>query len=220
MSGDIKHVYEVLKNFVNINNSIIIEPGDIIRTTSPTNTFYAEAKVNYQFPKEATIFDLSQFLAAISIFKDPVVDWQEQCLIVSEKDKSSKITIRYHNKEKLNVVKQRLEFIPTDIEAHISKEGFSHIIKAIAVMKVQKLAFVGDEKTLTVVGSDPSNNKQELFSAVVGTTAKKFKAIIDVEKLKFIAAAYKISITEGVIKFETEDSSILYAMPLDADSEL
>ena len=74
----------VLKNFASINQNLIIKEGSELTTMSAMKNIVARAKVMETFPKEVAIYDLNEFLAALSLFTTPVLDFQDQFVIMSE----------------------------------------------------------------------------------------------------------------------------------------
>jgi hypothetical protein len=73
----------VLKNFSTINSNLLVKPGSTISTISPTKNILAEASVSETFDVEFGIWDLSKFLATISLFKDPEFEFSEDHVEIS-----------------------------------------------------------------------------------------------------------------------------------------
>ena len=69
---------QVLKNFSNINQSILIRPGNVIKSVTELKTIFARAEVPETFEQEFAIYDLPQFLGTISLFSDPELDFHEK----------------------------------------------------------------------------------------------------------------------------------------------
>ena len=74
----------ILKNFASINQNLIIKEGSELTTMSAMKNIVARAKVMETFPKEVAIYDLNEFLAALSLFTTPVLDFQDQFVTMSE----------------------------------------------------------------------------------------------------------------------------------------
>ena len=53
---------EILKNFSEINQSIVIKPGKKIKTINSLKNILAHADVEEDFPMEVAIYDLTEFL--------------------------------------------------------------------------------------------------------------------------------------------------------------
>jgi hypothetical protein len=83
----------LLKNYAAINSNIVIRSGNIIRTISPTKNIFCEATVSEEFPIDFGIYDLSKFLATISMFKDPTFDFEDTHVVISSKGSKSKVKV-------------------------------------------------------------------------------------------------------------------------------
>ena len=70
----------VLKNFANINSNILIENGNTLRTISEARNVLSRATVTEDFPIKFGIYDLNEFLSSTSLFKTPIIDFQDQYL--------------------------------------------------------------------------------------------------------------------------------------------
>ena len=62
------HTTSVLKNFATINQNLVIKEGNTITTMSAMKNIIAKAEVEETFPQEIAIYDLNEFLAAMSLF--------------------------------------------------------------------------------------------------------------------------------------------------------
>ena len=55
----------VLKSFSSINKSILMQPGNVLKTITPEKTLVAQATIPDQIPSQACIYDLSRFLSIL-----------------------------------------------------------------------------------------------------------------------------------------------------------
>ena len=60
---------QVLKNFASINQNLVINEGNEIKTMSAMKNIVAKAEVEETFPKQVAIYDLNEFLASLSLFR-------------------------------------------------------------------------------------------------------------------------------------------------------
>ena len=58
----------VLKNFSTINQNLVIKEGTELTTMSALKNIVARATVKDTFPQEVAIYDLNEFLSALSLF--------------------------------------------------------------------------------------------------------------------------------------------------------
>ena len=59
----------VLKNFSTINQNLVIKAGNKLSTMSAMKNIVASADVKEDFPQDFAIYDLNEFLAALSLSK-------------------------------------------------------------------------------------------------------------------------------------------------------
>ena len=64
-----KNTLDVLKNFSSINSSIVFREGSTVRTISNAENILAKFTGEEFFPTDFAIYDLSQFLGGLSLFK-------------------------------------------------------------------------------------------------------------------------------------------------------
>ena len=79
------HTTSVLKNFATINQNLVIKEGNTITTMSAMKNIVAKADVEETFPQEVAIYDLIEFLASLSLFTNPILDFAENHVMITEK---------------------------------------------------------------------------------------------------------------------------------------
>ena len=75
---------EVLQNFSSINNSLLFKEGTMLRIVSPQKTVLAEVQVGDEFSQDFGIYDLGQFLSALSLIEDPDLDLGDNGMTISD----------------------------------------------------------------------------------------------------------------------------------------
>ena len=68
----------LLKNFSTINQSILFKQGNSLRTISVMKNILAEAKIEEDIPKDFGVYDLNQFLNALSLHQSPELDFASE----------------------------------------------------------------------------------------------------------------------------------------------
>ena len=76
-----EHTTSVLKNFASINQNLVIKEGKTISTMSAMKNIVAKAEVDEDFPREIAIYDLNEFLASLSLFNNPVLEFSEHFIM-------------------------------------------------------------------------------------------------------------------------------------------
>ena len=77
-----KTTLAILKNFSSLNSNILVYPGNVIKTITPSMNGMAEATVEETFDTQFGIWDLNKFLGVISLYSNPTFDFQEKFVTI------------------------------------------------------------------------------------------------------------------------------------------
>ena len=78
----------LLKNFSTINQSILFKQGNSLRTISVMKNILAEATIEEDIPKDFGVYDLNQFLNALSLHQKPELDFKNDGYTVISEDRA------------------------------------------------------------------------------------------------------------------------------------
>ena len=78
----------LLKNFSTINQSILFKQGNSLRTISVMKNILAEATIEEDIPKDFGVYDLNQFLNALSLHQRPELDFKNDGYTVISEDRA------------------------------------------------------------------------------------------------------------------------------------
>jgi len=78
----------LLKNFSTINQSILFKKGNSLRTISVMKNILAEATIEEDIPKDFGVYDLNQFLNALSLHQKPELDFKNEGYTVISEDRA------------------------------------------------------------------------------------------------------------------------------------
>ena len=73
----------VLKNFSTINQNLVVKAGSNISTMSAMKNIVAKAEVKEDFPSNFAIYDLNEFLSALSLFNNVDLQFDKDFVILS-----------------------------------------------------------------------------------------------------------------------------------------
>ena len=151
---------EVLKNFSNINQNILIEEGNVLRTISTMKNILGSATIEESFPKEFGIYDLNEFLGVLSLTKDSEIELDNESYLTIN---SGKIKIKYFFSDPSIIVAPPKVFNPppTDISFTVSKDVLATVMKASAVMQLPDLVIDSNGMKVTDLKNVTSNEFTE-----------------------------------------------------------
>jgi hypothetical protein len=206
----------ILKNFATINPSIIVKPGNILKTMSSSKTILARAEVPDTFEYPFAIYNLSQFIGCISMFTDPDLDFNESSVTIS--DAKNEFVYYYADSSIILTAPEKDITIPTaDAEFKISATDIPSVTKALSILELTEIAFVGDGNNIMIQAADTKNLSSNKYSVKVGATDKVFRAIFKPENLKMVSDDYIVTLSsKGISKFV--GTEVTYYVAIEATS--
>jgi len=202
----------ILKNFATINPSIIVKPGNTLKTISSSKTILARAEVPDTFEYPFAIYNLSQFIGCISMFTDPDLDFDESSVTIS--DGKNKIVYHYADSSIILAPPDKDINIPSvDAEFKISATDIPSVAKALSILELTEIAIVGDGDNIFIQAVDSKNPSSNQYSVKVGATDKVFKAIFKPDNLKMIPDDYIVTLSsKGLSKFTGTEATYYVAI--------
>jgi len=202
----------ILKNFATINPSIIVKPGNTLKTISSSKTILARAEVPDTFEYPFAIYNLSQFIGCISMFTDPDLDFEESSVTIS--DGKNKIVYHYADSSIILAPPDKDINIPSvDAEFKISATDIPSVAKALSILELTEIAIVGDGDNIFIQAIDSKNPSSNQYSVKVGATDKVFKAIFKPDNLKMVPDDYIVTLSsKGLSKFVGTEATYYVAI--------
>ena len=208
---------QVLRNFSTINPSLVFKKGSSISTISPGKAVMALAKVDTEFPQDFAIYDLSEFLGALSLFNEPDLDFGTRSVTIQ----SGKSRVVYIYGQEDNIVKppaiEKFKMPESVYEFDLPAEVLSKALKAIGTFQLPELAITSKDGEVQIQAVNSKNPTGNFYIETIGECEQIFKAILRVENLKVIPDNYHVTITQGLAKFSS--ANIDYYIAVEAESE-
>lgn len=206
-----KETHQILKNFASINSNILIAPGNVIRTKSPGNNVYAEAKVTEDFDVDVPLWDLNQFLGVISMFSNPDLEFTDTHVVIS--NGRSSITYYYASPKLLSVATKPPKMASTIVSFELPEQDLADVLKAASVLQVDQLAISAENGTVNISVVDAKKNTNNSFKIELesGNITKDFQGKINISELKLIPGPYTVELTDTVVsKFTHKNLDLFY----------
>jgi|688.fasta_scaffold320341_2 hypothetical protein len=209
---------EVLKNFLSINKSIVLQPGNIISTLSVNKNIMARCVVDEEFPEQAAIYDLSVFIGALNLCGNPILDFSNtRCLMISDSATKSKSKIYYSDPDMIvSPPDKDLDLTTTDVEFNLGTEELKRLQQAANTYGVQDLCLYGADGKMNICVTDKKNDTSNVYSIELGDTDSDFCYCFKMENLRLISETYKVSIHMGkVALFQARNGNLKYWIALE-----
>ena len=210
----------LLKNFSSINQSILIKEGDSIRTISVMKNILAEAKIPEEFPKDFGIYDLNQFLNAISsLHVNPELDFSNnEYLMIREGKKRNRFFFADPNVI-VSPPEKSITLPSEDVSFELDTQVLGTLMKAAAIYQVPDLSVIGEAGVVKLVVHDKKNETSNTHEEVVGETDEEFCFNFKVENIKILPGTYEVVVSKKLLsRFESKNHELTYYIALEPDS--
>ena len=211
----------LLKNFSNINQSLLFKQGQSLRTISVMKNILAEATIEEELPQDFGIYDLNQFLNGMSLHNDPELDFGKSDSYVVIREGKSRSKYFFADPNVIITPPDKTLTLPTeDVAFVLNTQNLDRLLKAAAVYQLPDLSAVGSNGVVKLLVRDKKNDTSNDFSIIVGETDKTFEFNFKVENIKLIPGSYEVIVSKsGLSKFMSRDRDLTYFIALEPDVE-
>ena len=217
-----EHTTSVLKNFASINQNLVIKEGKTISTMSAMKNIVAKAEVDEDFPREIAIYDLNEFLAALSLFTNPVLDFSENFVMITEEGKTgNSLKYFYSDPSVVTTPSSDITMPETEVNFSLDSSDLSKVQRAASVIGSPDLVLekngVGSYLTVKDKKNDTANN----YSLDVDVEGKgDYNFYFKVENLKLMPLTYDVKVSsKNISHFKSQTSNAVeYWIALEPES--
>ena len=218
-----EHTISVLKNFASINQNLVIREGSELQTMSAMKNIVARSGVEENFPKEMAIYDLNEFLAALSLFSSPVLEFDEQYVTIKEESNpTNSLKYFYSDPSVVQSPSKTITMPSEDVTFELSSGDLSKMKKASAVIGAPDMVLENtDEPFKSILNAiDKKNDTANNYSLDISTNGDgQFKFYFKVENLKLMDGSYDVSVSSrNISNFKSKNSDVEYWIALEPES--
>jgi hypothetical protein len=207
----------VLKNFSTINANLMVKSGSSLSTMSAMKNIVAKADVSEEFPSDFAIYDLNEFLSALSLFGKPDLEFDNDFVIITEEGTSKSLKYWFSDPSVVTTPSKEISMPSTELTFNLSSDTLNEITKAAAVIGVPDMALAGGKLMVT----DKKNSTANAYetSLDVGDVAAEYKFWFKVENLKVMPGAYDVEVSSKKIShFTNTKLGVQYWIALEPES--
>ena len=207
----------VLKNFSTINANLMVKAGSSLSTMSAMKNIVAKADVSEEFPSDFAIYDLNEFLSALSLFGRPDLEFNNDFVIITEEGTSKSLKYWFSDPSVVTTPSKEISMPSTELTFNLSSDILNEITKAAAVIGVPDMALSGGKLMVT----DKKNSTANAYetSLDVGDVAAEYKFWFKVENLKVMPGAYDVEVSSKKIShFTNTKLGVQYWIALEPES--
>ena len=217
-----EHTTSVLKNFASINQNLVIKEGKTISTMSAMKNIVARAEVDEDFPREIAIYDLNEFLASLSLFTTPVLNFSENFIMITEDGKTgNSLKYFYSDPSVVTTPSKDISMPETEVKFSLDSSDLSKVQRAASVIGSPDMVLEknGTGSFLTV--KDKKNDTANNYSLDVDVDGKgEYNFFFKVENLKLLPTNYDVEVSsKNISHFKSQaGNAVEYWIALEPES--
>lgn len=219
----------ILRNFANINQSLLLKPGNRISTMSVMRNILASADVTEEFPVEFGIYDLPRFLGNLSIY--PELEFNEKFVLMSNGSKTYKFmasdpsiivhpTTTFKMDDSDNNPADAKDAPDYDIDVTLTNATLQTISKVASINSLPDYGLITEDGVINFVALDKKSDTTDIAKEPVGSSNAEFKMYFRAENLKLLEGDYNVRVSRHKIStFRNQTKDLQYWVTLEQDSE-
>ncbi len=188
----------VLKNFASINQNLVIKEGNEITTMSAMKNIVAKAEVEETFTKEVAIYDLNEFLAALSLFTNPILTFNDGFVMITEENSNKGTSLKYFYSDPSVVTSpsKTITMPSTEVTFRLSDADLNKVQKAAGVIGAPDLVLEKIDNRTQLTVKDKKNDTANNYSIDIDVKSEgKYNFYFKTENLKVLPGTYDVEIS-------------------------
>ena len=212
---------DVLKNFSEINQSILINKGKKLKTVSALKNILAHAEVEESFPQDFAIYQLNEFIGVLTTMSNPDLTFHDKYVMLSQENGAC---TKYFYAEPSVVISPEKDIImpSEDINFTLLEKQYNDLLKMSSILQLNDICLKGCSKSdkIFLAVTNKKNDTSNDYSVQVGEgVTEPFKMYFKTENLKMVAGDYNVHISsKGISHFENMTIKLDYWIALEPDS--
>ena len=201
----------ILKNFSTINQNLMVKAGSTLSTMSAMKNIVAQAEVSEKFPQDFAIYDLNEFLSALSLFEEPELNFEENYVTITQEGSRKNLKYWFSDPEVVTTPSKAINMPSTEVTFKLSSDSLNEIQKAAAVIGAPDMALTNGSLMVT--------DKKNDTALDVNETDADYKFWFKVENLKLMSGSYDVEVSsKNISHFTNSAVGVEYWIALEPES--
>ena len=214
-----KNTLNMLKNFSDINMSIEIKKGNILRTVSVQKNILAQAELEDEFPQDFAIYELNRFLGAVLLFDDPEFTFNGKSTNIG----TSRHSVDYVYCDPSMIVtppENNITFPEPEVKFTLTQDALSQVMKASNVLGTPEISVESESGIINIKALDVNNDSTDTFTvALEEKSDSKFRFVFKTENMKMLPGNYDVEISsKGISHYTMQGQKLEYWIATEASS--
>ena len=217
---------DVLKNFSELNQSILIKKGKKLKTVSTLKNILAHADVEEDFPQDFAIYQLNEFIGVLSTMGNPDLTFHDKYVMLSQENGAC--TKYFYADPSVVVAPEKDITMPSeDVNFTLLEKQYNDLLKMSSILQLNDICLKGCSKSnkMFLAVTNKKNDTSNDYSVQVGDgstgmkSGESFKMYFKTENLKMVVGDYNVHISnKGISHFENMATKLDYWIALEPDS--
>ena len=181
---------------------------------------FGTAKVSENFDTEFSIYDLSEFLATLSLFETRTYDFGASNVVVSEGQNKAKYV--YADPSMIITPEKEITMPNPEIVFELDKDTLSKLQKASSVLSLPDLVLESDGTVVTLIVRDRklTDSSNEFGEHIMDGDGSVYSMNFKMENLKVLDDDYTVYVSsKGISHFVSKNKGVEYFIALEPDSK-
>jgi len=208
---------EILKNYSDINMSLYLDAGNKLRTVSPSKTILASAELEEEFETGFGVYDLKEFLGALSLVEDPNVSLGEHSLTIT--NASSSLEYQYAAKELIVTPPEKDLPIPdSNVSFTLRKEALKKVMNAARTLSLPNVVVKAGDGKILLQASDVKNSLGNVYNENVSEDydGPDSESVFSVDNMRMMMLNFEVTIGDRYGAFVSGESKVNYFIATEA----
>lgn len=219
----------VLNNFSSVNAAISIDEGSEITTISEGKNIIAKAVVDETFSRKFGIYQLGEFLSAVSLLEDPTFDFQENNVNIKSGNSRQRVNYQYCDPTLITSPPEgAIENFPDpDFDFELKAEDLKSLLRSAGVLSLPHISIESSDKGIEVCVCNKEIKSgtnaftlsidQSTVSSEGNDLSDDYCMVFNVDNLKVIPGNYDVNISnKGIGQFVNQDVDVVYWISAEA----
>jgi hypothetical protein len=204
---------DVIKNFSTINQGMLFKQGKVLKTVSPQKNVMALANIEDEITNEFSVYDLNNFLTALSLTDDGEFDFDDQHVILKSKQGRGVLNYRFTPQNMIVTPPEKdIVFPEAEVKVTLEKEDLDWIFRTSSVLGTPHVGIYSNGADVFATAFDGSGTTSHTTNLKLASGNNDVYNIhFKIDSLKIIPGTYDISISsKGVSHWKNNNFPVEY----------
>ena len=217
-----ENTLNILRNFSDINQNILIRQGSVLKTISEARNVLATANVGDEFPNDFGVYDLNEFIGVLGLVDKPNLNFEDDHVIIGDSSGRTKIKYFYSSEDTLTTPSKDITMPDSEVKFKLGAEVLDKIKRAASTLGHSEVSITNSNNIIKISVIDNKNKTSHAFSIDIDgeyDQNSKFNFILNISNLKIIPDDYEVEISSKLIsQFSNSRINLKYWIAMEKSS--